>query len=150
MWGEWGQKVFRVEDGLTIMQMKNIPPLFFNILDTNRLIQRYFLWTGWAVVCNIPYFFAIEGITGTVIPFHLFAVPPIVSRHLHGGRISWWSMQKTFWPSTPLTWMRLWRSSPLRAGTVSPSSSCSMISSGQIVGLRIASLINLYFCCFHA
>ncbi len=56
-----------------------------------------------------------------------------VSRRLHGGQTSWWSMQKTSWPSMPSTWMPLWKSSHLRAGTASPSSSCSTTSSGWTV-----------------
>lgn len=58
-----------------------------------------------------------------------------VSRRLRGGQTSWWSMQKTSWPSMPSTWMPLWRSNPPRAGTASLSSSCSTTSSGQTVSL---------------
>ena len=64
-----------------------------------------------------------------------------VSRRLHGGQTSWWSMQRTSWPFMPLTWMPLWRSSPPRAGTASPSSSCSTTSSEWTV----SSCPHIYF-----
>ena len=85
-----------------------------------------------------------------LVPSHLLTGNPgspvcfsacCVSRRLHGGQTSWWSMQRTSWPFTPSTWMPLWRSNPLRAGTASPSSNCSMTFSGQTV----SSCPNIHF-----
>lgn len=74
---------------------------------------------------------------------HVFPPSCCVCRPLHGGQTSWWSMQRPSWPSMPSTWMPLWRSSPLRAGTASPSSSFSMTSSGLTVSSQI--ILDTYF-----
>lgn len=66
----------------------------------------------------------------TLPSFASLYFPLSLWRPLHGGQTWWWNMPRPSCVSTLPTWMQLLKFSPLTAGTVSPSSSCSTTSWG--------------------